>query len=326
MTALETNHDVLVAECKRAMHGPVAVIYGGWSSERDVSLMSGKAILEALQATDLPVEGIDIGRDVAEELKRRSIRHVFNALHGPFGEDGVIGGLLQLMGITATGSGVLASALAMDKLRSKQLWDGIGVATPRFELVTEATDWHALLERLGGKAMVKPSREGSSIGMAIATTAGEMATAVEAAWQYDRCVLAEQFIDGPEFSVPIIGDSTLPVVELRPVGQFYDYEAKYVSSETQYQCPAELSENKLQQALELSTLAYTSLGCKGWGRVDLMQDKSGNFYVLEVNTIPGMTSHSIVPMSAAACDLDFTALVLNVLLDSLNDETGGQHA
>lgn len=326
MTALETNHDALVMACKQAMSGPIAVLYGGWSSERDVSLMSGEAILAALQPTGLDVQGIDIGRDVADQLKQRGIRHVFNALHGPYGEDGVIGGLLQLLGITATGSGVLASALAMDKLRSKQLWDGIGVSTPRFELVTEPTDWNALLERLGGKAMIKPSREGSSIGMAIASAAKEMGEAVTEAWRYDPCVLAEQFIEGPEFSVPIIGSEVLPVVELRPAGQFYDYNAKYVASDTEYQCPARLAAKPLQQAVELAQLAYTSLGCEGWGRVDLMQDKSGNFYVLEVNTIPGMTSHSIVPMSAAACDLDFTALVLNVLLDSLNSDVAGQHA
>lgn len=325
MSELETNQESLVSACKQAINGPVAVLYGGWSSEREVSLMSGEAILAALQGAGLDVQGIDIGRDIAEQLKQRGIRHVFNALHGPFGEDGIIGGLLQLLGITATGSGVLASALAMDKLRSKQLWDGIGVSTPRFELVTEPTDWNALLERLGGRAMIKPSREGSSIGMAIATTAKEMGAAVEDAWRYDQCVLAEQFIDGPEFSVPIVGGEVLPVVELCPAGQFYDYNAKYVASDTEYQCPARLDAKPLQQAIELARLAYTSLGCEGWGRVDLMQGKNGNFYVLEVNTIPGMTSHSLVPMAAAACDLSFTALVLNVLLDSLNCEVAGQH-
>ncbi len=314
---LDSNVEQLVSRCKQSMQGPLAVLYGGWSAEREVSLMSGKAVIAAFEKVDLPVVAIDIERDVANVLGEHGIRHVFNALHGPYGEDGVIGGLLQFLGIGSTGSGVLASALALDKLRSKQLWNGVGVNTPAYQQVFAHSDAAQVLDQLGGKAMVKPCREGSSIGMSIASSPAEMTDSIQLALQYDSLVMAEQFISGPEYSIPIIAGNVLPTVELKPQNEFYDYDAKYVSSETQYDCPAQLNEADQKDANELVQAAYDTLGCAGWGRVDLLRDEGGQFFVLEVNTIPGMTSHSIVPMSAAHDGIDMPALVLNVLLDSL---------
>lgn len=316
MSLLVDKNDLL-SQCKSLLAGPLAVLYGGWSAEREVSLKSGAAVVEAFESAGLAVVPIDVNRDVAAELQRHSISHVFNALHGPYGEDGVIGGLLQFLGIGSTGSGVLASALALDKLRSKQLWNGVGVQTPNYQQVFAHSDAAQVLDALGGKAMIKPCREGSSIGMSIATSAMEMKEAIELALQYDALVMAEQFVTGPEYSIPIVGDSVLPIVELKPQNEFYDYDAKYISTATQYDCPANLSDAEREAANELVQAAYYSLGCSGWGRVDLLKDQSGEFFVLEVNTIPGMTSHSIVPMSAAHEGVDMSALVLNVLLDSL---------
>ncbi|MFK7731721.1 MAG: D-alanine--D-alanine ligase [Pseudomonadales bacterium] len=312
----------LVSLCKQSMSGPLAVLYGGWSAEREVSLMSGNAVIAAFEKVGLPVVAIDIERNVADVLGEQGIRHVFNALHGPYGEDGVIGGLLQFLNISATGSGVLASALAMDKLRSKQLWRGIGVNTPSFAMASEGMDYAQVLRKLGGKVMVKPAHEGSSIGMSIAESAEQLVAAIDEAQRFDSSVLIEQFIEGPEYSVPVIAGNVLPITELKPKSTFYDYEAKYFSSETEYECPAQLSDTQCKQANQVVMQAYESLGCRGWGRVDLLLDDNGNFQVLEVNTIPGMTEHSIVPMSALAAGLNFESLVLNVLLDSLIDSSG----
>lgn len=315
---LGNDIEQLVSLCKQSMQGPLAVLYGGWSAEREVSLMSGKAVIAAFEKVGLPVVAIDIERDVADVLGQHGIKHVFNALHGPYGEDGVIGGLLQFLGITATGSGVLASALAMDKLRSKQLWRGIGVNTPAFAMANEGADYAEILRSLGGKVMVKPAHEGSSIGMSIAENLEQLLGAIVEAQRFDSSVLIEQFIEGPEYSVPVIAGNVLPITELKPKNTFYDYEAKYFSSETEYECPAQLSEAQCEQANRVVLQAYESLGCSGWGRVDLLLDENGNFQVLEVNTIPGMTEHSIVPMSALAAGINFESLVLNVLLDSLD--------
>lgn len=309
----------LVQLCQQKLPGELALLYGGWSAEREISLMSGKAVLDAFNSAGMPVIAIDVDRQVAERLQAQNVRHVFNVLHGPYGEDGAIGGLLEFMGIGSTGSGVLASALAMDKLRTKQLWRGIGLSTAAFEDVSECVDAEATLARLGGKVMVKPCHEGSSIGMSIAQSAQQLSDAITLAKQYDAKVLAEQYIDGPELSVSIVADEVLPAVELKPQAEFYDYEAKYFSADTQYECPAKLNDKDAARINELASLAYHSLGCADWARVDLMQDaSSGEYYVLEVNTIPGMTSHSIVPMAAEAMGVGFPALVLNVLLASLN--------
>jgi len=305
-------------QCEAKLNGPLAVLYGGWSAEREVSLNSGQAVIEAFTQAGLEVVGIDVDRNVADLLQQQNIAHVFNALHGPYGEDGVIGGLLQFLDIGCTGSGVLASALAMDKMRSKQLWDGIGVQTPAYEQVFVDSNPADVLARLGGKAMVKPCREGSSIGMSIASSTAEMKDSIALALEFDPIVIAEQFIAGPEYSVPIVAGVVLPVVELKPQSAFYDYDAKYLSSETQYVCPAVLEADERETVSKLVERAYQSIGCSGWGRVDLLRDSGGEFYVLEVNTIPGMTTHSLVPMSAKSVGIDMPALVLNILLDSLN--------
>ncbi len=314
---LLTNEQELIDLCSRKMHGALAVLYGGWSAEREISLLSGRAVLDAFAHLGLEVEAIDVDRDIARTLQSRKVSHSFNALHGPFGEDGVLEGLLQLLGISSTSSGVLASALAMDKLRSKQLWLGAGVSTPDFVDVSNTVDHAAILDRLGGAVMVKPCHEGSSLGMSIARDAGALRKAIQDAKQFDTQVLAEQYIDGPEYSIPIVCGNVLPTVQLKPKNEFYDYEAKYFSDETEYECPASLASKQQAAADQLALRAYETLGCSGWARVDLMQSDDQEFYVLEVNTVPGMTTHSIVPMSAAKVGVSFPALVLNILLDSL---------
>lgn len=320
--SLILDQQYLVNACRERLSGTLAVLYGGWSAEREISLLSGQAVLAAIESTGLPVVGIDVDRDIADTLKQLGVTHAFNALHGPYGEDGVLDGLLELTRISSTGSGVLAAALAMDKLRTKQLWRGIGVSTPDFVMLEAGTDMAAALARLGGKAMVKPSNEGSSIGMAIATNAEEMRAAFEQASQFDCAVLAEQFIEGREFSVPIVAGTVLPIIEMIASAEFYDYEAKYFSDETQYVCPAVLPDKQRAAANTLAEQAYRSLGCGGWGRVDLLQNADGEFFALEVNTIPGMTEHSLVPIAAKAAGAEFPVLVLNVLLESLQRNRG----
>lgn len=316
----QLDEKLLLNACRDRLKGPLAVLFGGWSAERDVSLNSGRAVSAALKQAGLDVIEIDVDRNVTDQLRSQDIRHAFNALHGPGGEDGVIGGLLEFLDISCTGSAVLGSALAMDKLRSKQLWDGIGLSTPEFTLLETGQDFAQVLASLGGKAMVKPCREGSSIGMAIANDAEQLAAAFATAAKYDRVVIAERFIQGNEYSISIIGETILPAVQLETDNSFYDYEAKYISNETKYTCPVNLPEIQMLEANQLAMHAYKSLGCDGWGRVDLLQDANSKFYVLEVNTVPGMTSHSIVPMAAAAAGASFPVLVLNILLASLSGE------
>ncbi|MFN3164681.1 MAG: D-alanine--D-alanine ligase, partial [Pseudohongiellaceae bacterium] len=237
----------------------------------------------------------------------RAADFAFIALHGPGGEDGTVQGTLEVLGIPYTGSGVLGSALAMDKCRSKQLWQGIGLATGGFEMLGAETDWQAVIDRLG-KVFVKPACEGSSIGMAPASNASELEQAYQQAARYSGGVLAEQFIDGPEYTVAILGDRALPSIRMETDNEFYDYEAKYLSEQTRYHCPSDLDAAAERKLAELAALAFSSLGCNGWGRVDAMRDADGRFYVLEVNTIPGMTSHSLVPMAARQAGMDVPEL------------------
>ncbi len=320
------DETLLLSACRERLTGPLAVLFGGWSSERAVSLDSGHAVANALKNAGLDVLEIDVDRNVTQQLHSAGVRHVFNALHGPGGEDGVIGGLLEFLNITCTGSGVLGSALAMDKLRSKQLWNGIGLSTPEFELLSAGQDFAAVLDNLGGKVMVKPCREGSSIGMAIATDAEELAAAYAKAAEYDSVVIAERYIEGNEYSISFVADKIFPAVQLETNNSFYDYDAKYVSDETKYTCPVGLPAEQMKEADALALQAYQSLACEGWGRVDLLQDADDRFYVLEVNTVPGMTSHSIVPMAGVAAGASFTVVVLNILLASLVDaEVGAKH-
>ncbi len=289
----------------------IAVLLGGTSAEREVSLNSGRTVSDALQAQGFRVRDVDpADPDWIEQLRETDC--AFIALHGPGGEDGSMQGALQMLGIPYTGSGVLGSALAMDKRRTKLLWQGMGLSTAGFVMLEEDTDWPGVIDRFG-KVFVKPGSEGSSIGMAPADDAASLEAAWRAAKGYSGGVLAEQFIDGPEYTVGILGDRALPSIRMETDRAFYDYEAKYISDDTRYHCPSGLTEAEERELAELSLAAFNSLGCGVWGRVDAMRDSDGRFYLLEVNTIPGMTSHSLVPMAARAVGLEVPQLVERIL-------------
>lgn len=302
--------------------GRVAVLMGGTSAEREVSLKSGAAVASALQAAAVDHVIIDPA-DGMENLVGSRFDRAFIALHGRGGEDGTIQGVMQLMQRPYTGSGVLASALAMDKLRSKRLWDALGLATPAYTVIDRNTQWQAVLDSMQGPVMVKPAHEGSSIGMRRAESAAELESAWCHASQYDALVLAEQWISGREYTVAVLGDSTLPVIGLQTQRQFYDYEAKYIADDTRYLLPSGLSDDLEAAASKLALQAFQALGCCGWGRTDLMLSEDGRWWLLEVNTVPGMTDHSLVPMAAKAAGLDFSSLVLTILADTLQQSWAG---
>lgn len=297
--------------------GTVGLLSGGVSSEREISLMTGTEVLKSMRKLGIDVVAIDVQEDLVEILPDYQLDRVFIALHGPGGEDGTLQGALEYLGIPYTGSGVMASALAMDKLRCKQLWKGIGLPTADFVLLEENSDWNAIIEQLGGSAVVKPSCEGSSIGMSIAESAHQLSEAWVLASQYDTAVIAERRLTGDEYTVAVIGDRPLPPIRIESNATFYDYEAKYFSDKTQYFCPSGLSDEREAELCNIALQAFNSLDCKGWGRVDLMTDSQGDFYLLEVNTVPGMTSHSLVPMAARAMGMQFDDLVYRILEESL---------
>lgn len=297
--------------------GRVAVLLGGQSAEREVSLQSGQAIVKALQAVSVNAFAMDIGANAIAQLEEEQPDYAFIALHGGAGEDGRMQALLEFMEIPYTGSGVNASAHAMDKLRCKYLWRGMGLSTPDFKVLDSQSNWEEIISSLGGSVMVKPASEGSSIGMAPANNADQLKAAYENAAKYDCCVIAEQMITGSEFTVAVLSDEVLPPIRLETDNQFYDYDAKYVSNETRYLCPCGLAQEKEEELKALVKSAFESLDCKDWGRVDVMADADGKFYLLEVNTVPGMTSHSLVPMAAQAAGKDFEHLVAQVLYSSL---------
>jgi len=299
--------------------GKIGVLYGGESAERVISLRSGEAVLAALQNRQAEVIGIDVqfNKRLFDQLS--GIDMAFIALHGRGGEDGVIQGLLEVMKIPYTGSGVAASALAMDKLRSKWLWAGLGLPTPEFRSVRSTQELDGLLSDMGGAVIVKPPHEGSSIGMSRAETETELTAAVEIALKHDKDVLIERWINGAEFTCAILNGVALPVIRLKTPHQFYDFDAKYESNTTEYLIPAGLEPQQEQALQALSLRAFDALGCSGWGRVDAMMDKNGDFWLLEVNTVPGMTDHSLVPMAAKAKGLDFAALVEAIVLGQKGD-------
>jgi len=307
MTELNAQMQEVIAKL-----GRVAVVMGGNSAEREVSLKSGSAVLSALLEAGVDVVGIDAKQDLPVQLQVQKIQRVFNVLHGRGGEDGTLQGLLEFLQIPYTGSGVLASALAMDKVKTKYLWQHIGLPTPSFFVLNATTDWQAVMTKLG-KAVVKPVREGSSIGMSIVENAEQLRDAYALASEYDSEVMAEQFIAGTEFTVSILDAQALPVIELHTPHVFYDYNAKYIANDTQYLCPAPISADVEKAVQALSLQAFLALGCTGWGRVDLMRDSAGKFYLLEVNTVPGMTDHSLVPMAATAKGLSFVQLLIRIL-------------
>lgn len=298
--------------------GKVAVMFGGTSAEREVSLKSGAAVLKALQNQGIDAHAFDPKVQDVAELKSLGFERVFIVLHGRGGEDGTMQGALQLAGLPYTGSGVLGSALAMDKIRCKFLFSAHGLPTAPFVVAVkgELIDHAAVISQLNGKVMVKPANEGSSIGMSAATNGEELKAALELAFQYDDAVLVEQWIQGREFTVSMLDGQALPVIEMRTPRAFYDYEAKYQSNSTEYLCPAPLSAEQTVALQQAATAAFKAVDAKVWGRVDAMMDEAGNFYLLEVNTVPGMTEKSLVPMAAKAAGYSFEQLVRKVLEQS----------
>lgn len=291
--------------------GKVAVLFGGKSGEREVSLKSGTAVLEALLRQGVDAHAFDPAQRSLSDLTQ--FDRAFIALHGRYGEDGTIQGALELMGIPYTGSGVMASSVGMDKWRTKLLWRASGVATPDFELLTAEMDWKAVAQRLGLPLFVKPANEGSSIGISKVKTLEALEAAYQMAAKADPLVIAEKFVGGGEYTIGILGDQALPVVRIVPKNEYYDYEAKYLRDDTEYHCPSGLDAEREKQIQQEAIQAFNVLGCKDWARVDFLMDEQGAHYFLEVNTSPGMTDHSLVPMAAKAAGISFDALVIQIL-------------
>ncbi|SCY26293.1 D-alanine--D-alanine ligase [Nitrosospira sp. Nsp13] len=297
----------------RSDFGKVAVLLGGRSAEREISLKSGNAVLDALRRQGVDAHAFDPSEQHMEALLQQGFNRAHIALHGRYGEDGTVQGALELMGLPYTGSGVMASALAMDKWRTKLLWQAAGISTPRHILLNAQSDFDAVVKVLGLPLIVKPSREGSTIGLSKVMAAMDLPAAYESAAKHDTMVLAEQFIEGVELTAAILGETPLPLVRIQTAGGLYDYQAKYLSDDTRYFCPSGLSAAE-EQAIQMQALqAHQTLGCEGWGRVDVILDKSGKPYFLETNTSPGMTDHSLVPMAAKAVGISFDDLVLRIL-------------
>ena len=291
--------------------GKVAVLFGGTSAEREVSLKSGSRVLAALQSQGVDAHPFDPAERKLDELA--GFDRAFIALHGRHGEDGTIQGALELMRIRYTGSGVMASAVGMDKWRTKLLWRSVGLPIPEFFILDETSDFAAVEAQLGLPLFVKPASEGSSIGVTKVRQAGELHAAYVEAAKHDPLVIAEKGVLGGEYTASILGDEALPIIKIEPATDFYDYEAKYFRDDTAYRCPSGLPEAQ-EQAIRAQALeAFRVLGCRGWGRVDFLMDEAGNAYMLEVNTSPGMTDHSLVPMAARVAGISYEALVMRVL-------------
>ena len=295
----------------------IAVLLGGTSAEREVSLNSGKAVLEALLNQGYDAHPIDPKEYNVANLKKDGFHRVFNILHGRGGEDGTIQGLLEQIGLPYTGCGVMASALTMDKMRTKMLWKAFGLPVADMEVVTRETfaelDAQAVVEKLGLPLMVKPSLEGSSVGLTKVKAVDELKSAVEYALKFDNTILIEEWLAGDELTVPVLDSQVLPAIRIVPEGEFYDYNAKYISDNTQYFCPAGLTSEREQELAILVKRAYDAVGCRGWSRIDVMCDAKGDFRLVEVNTNPGMTSHSLFPKSAASVGISFEQLVVKIL-------------
>ena len=296
--------------------GKVAVLLGGKSAEREVSLKSGGMVLKALRSRGVDAHPFDPAERSLDALLGERFERAFIALHGRFGEDGTVQGILEWLGIAYTGSGVLASALAMDKLRAKMLWIAGGLPTPPYEMLAKDSNWQKVAARLGLPIMVKPANEGSSIGMSKVRSADALDEAFALAFNYDRMVMAEKFIEGTELTGAILGEQALPLIKLETPRDFYDYQAKYISDDTRYIVPCGLPLEKERELQALCLRAFNALGCTGWGRVDLMLDKAGAPYLLEVNTSPGMTDHSLVPMAARAIGMSYEDLCVRILEDA----------
>ena len=293
--------------------GKVAVLTGGRSAEREISLMSGKNVLEALRTAGCDAHAFDPAEREIFDLKREGYARVFIALHGRYGEDGTVQGALELMGIPYTGSGVLGSALAMDKVRTKMIWAAAGIPTPRFEVIDAQSDWSGVAARLGLPLIVKPVREGSTIGLTKVTRAADLPQAYSLAARHDALVMAEEFISGEELTGGFLGEQALPLIRIEAPQGNYDYRNKYFSDETRYHCPCGLPETEEQRIRDLVMQSARTLDCAGWGRADLIRRADGSVQFLEMNTSPGMTGHSLVPMAAKQAGLSFAALVTRIL-------------
>ena len=301
----------------------IALLLGGTAAEREISLKSGAAVAKALADLGFTYTKLDVGVNVVTDLLKDNFTHAFNILHGRGGEDGTIQGVLEWLKIPYTGSGVMGSALAMDKVRTKQIWQSVGLPTAPFVTLKSDTDFAGVIDKMQGKVMVKPAREGSSIGMRSATNADELQTAFNDARELDDLVIAEKWLNGKEYTVCILNNKLLPIIGFTTPGEFYDYEAKYESDDNQYFIPSGLSPAADALMQDISLQAFNSLGCSGWGRVDLMTDESNQQWLLEVNTIPGMTDHSFVPMAANASGLGFNDLVLEIFQTArLHNQSG----
>ena len=316
-----------LASLKPMSFGRVGVLLGGKSGEREISLMSGNGVLEALRSKGVDAHAFDTGLRCPTELAKENFDRVFISLHGRFGEDGTIQGLLELLGLPYTGSGVLASALAIDKIVTKQVWISNGLSTPEYEELTADSDWSAVVKHLGLPLIVKPAHEGSSLGLTKVKSVDELPAAYKLAAGLDKKVIAETCIIGDELTCPLVGQGktaeALPVIKIIPPQANYDFHNKYFSNETQYLCPTGLAPEVNAAVQELALAAYKALGCRTWGRADVMLDqKTGKPYLLEMNTSPGMTSHSLVPMAAKAAGIEYADLVLWLLSQTLHQKEG----
>lgn len=307
-------------EYKTSEYGKVAVLMGGLSAERHISLESGQAVFSALKRKGVDAHAIDVQRDVLKKLEQGGFDRVFIALHGRGGEDGLMQGALEIMQIPYTGSGVLGSALAMDKCRAKKIWQSCGLPTPPFVELSAATYWKSVCNELGLPLMVKPVHEGSSLGASKVSHVDDLEQAWRTAYKFDQRVMAERWITGSEYTVPLLNGRALPLIRLVTPREFYDYMAKYEAETTQYICPCGLDAEQEQALGQLALSAFNLLGASGWGRIDLMMDEQDQPWLIEANTIPGMTSHSLVPMAAKQAGISFDDLVVGILNTSMADK------
>ncbi len=304
---------------KEVFKGSIGVLFGGDSQEREVSLNSGKAVYESLKKQGVTVKAIDICQEnKTQNLKQlQEIDLAFIALHGRGGEDGKIQGVLDFLGVPYTGSSVASSALAMDKLITKQIWTVNNLPTPLYQRLDETVDLLALVEKLGFPMMIKPAHEGSSIGISKVSSEKEFLAAYQVARKFDSVVIAEKWIEGKEYTVSLVGENILPIIRLETPREFYDYEAKYKLDNTQYHCPSGLNQSLENELKKLAKQAFDVLGCSGWGRVDFLLDNKEKPWLIELNTVPGLTSHSLVPMAAKQQGLDFEQLINLIIHTSI---------
>jgi D-alanine-D-alanine ligase len=311
MNKFETHTHFAMSDPKK--FGKVAVLFGGRSAEREVSLKSGAAVLAALKKNGVNAHAFDPADRPLQALADENFDRVFIALHGRYGEDGTVQGALELMGIPYTGSGVMASAIAMDKWRCKLIWQAANLPVPEYEALSEPSDWNALADHLDLPLFVKPANEGSSVGISKVKTAEELPAAFLEAAKYDKVVLFESNVSGGEYTVAILNGRALPVIKIEPANEFYDYEAKYLRNDTRYLCPCGLGKELENEMQTLALEAFAIIGGVGWGRVDILRGADGKAYLLEINTSPGMTDHSLVPMAAKNAGISFEQLVWQIL-------------